>query len=90
MKADWRHRHGYDRPLVLNVHRQLLLVDHTRGQSYLRVEDGPGSVMTSQLALIPSDKSLSVRMGRYVFGLSRQTPIAKLLPPPPKKKRGKK
>ena len=87
MKADWRHRHGYDRPLLLNLHRQLLLVDHTRGDSYLRVEDGPGSVMTSQLALIPSDKSLSVRMGRYVLGLSRETPIAKLLPPAPKKRR---
>jgi peptide/nickel transport system permease protein len=26
-RADWLHRHGYDRPLLLNVHRRLVIVD---------------------------------------------------------------
>ena len=86
LKADWRHRYGYDLPRFLNVHRQLLLIDHTRGSSYLRVEDGPGSTATSRLALIPSDEDIRVRMGRYVFGLDEQTPLEKLMPPPPKKR----
>ncbi len=87
IKADWRERHGYDRPLLLNVHRRLMLVDNTSGGSYLRVEDGDDSVMTGDLALIPSGGGLRVRAGRYVFALKRNTPIAKLMPPPPKKKR---
>jgi len=86
-KADWRHRHGYDRPWMLNVHRRLLLIDHTSGPSYLRVEDGPESRMTRELALIPSDESLKVRTGRYVFGLDRDTPIDALLPPEPAERR---
>ena len=69
MKADWRERHGYDRPLLLNVHRRLVLVDHTSGGSYLRVKDGEDSVMTGSLALIPSGGGLQVRAGRYVFAL---------------------
>ena len=87
IKADWRERHGYDRPMLLNVHRRLVLVDNTSGESYLRVEDGEDSLMTGELALIPSGEGLRVRAGRYVFGLNRDTPIARLLPPPPKKKR---
>ena len=85
-KADWRHLHGYDRPVLVNLHQQLLLVDHTSGDSYLRVEDAPGSEATEKLALIPSDENLQVRMGRYVFGLDADTPLADLMPPPPKKK----
>ena len=88
-KADWRHQHGYDRPMLLNVHRQLELTDHTTGESYLRVDDGPKSRLTGDLALIPSDESLAVRLGRFVWGLDRETRIAGLLPDPPKKKRKK-
>ena len=81
LKADWRHRHGYDRPLFLNVHRQLLIVDHTEGEYGLAVEDGEGSEMVGKLALIPSDTDSRVRMGKYVFRLSEDTPIEKLMPP---------
>jgi len=86
VKADWRHRYGYDRPWVLNVHRRLMLVDHTAGDSYLRVEDGKESRITGQLALIPSDDDVRVRVGRYVLGLGRDSPVARLMPPPPKGK----
>ena len=88
-KADWRHLNGYDRPLILNLHRQLLLIDHTEGVSYLRVEDGQDSIITDKLSLIPSDKSLRVRMGRYVLGLDADTPVEKLMPPPTKAKKRK-
>jgi len=38
-KAEWRHRHGYDRPLVFNMHRRLVLADRTAGKLRLDVQD---------------------------------------------------
>jgi len=77
-KADWRHKYGYDRPLFVNVHRQLQLVDHTTGARTMDVKDGGDSVAADALAMIPSDTERNVRMGRYVFGLDRDTPIAQV------------
>ncbi|NQU76478.1 MAG: hypothetical protein HQ546_09220 [Planctomycetes bacterium] len=86
-KADWRHMYGYDRPLLLNLHRQLLLVDRTAGGGSFRVEDVKGGTMADSLALIPADaigaedskgRSADTLMGRYVCRLSPSTPIARL------------
>ncbi len=86
-KADWRHLQGYDLPLFLNVHRQLLIIDHTEGDSFLQIEDGKGSAAAGELAMIPSDDDLRVRMGVYVLGLSENTPINKLTAAPDQKKK---
>jgi len=87
VKADWRHRYGYDRPAIINLHRRFMLTDHTSGDFYLRVEDGPGSKATGKLALIPSDEDIRLRYGKYVwwFRLGPSSPIERLMPPPPKK-----
>lgn len=87
LKADWRHLHGYDLPKILNVHRQLLIIDHTEGDSFLRIEDGKDSEAAGDLALIPSDDDLRVRKGVYVFGLSEKTPVAELTAAPDRKKK---
>lgn len=87
-KAAWRHSHGYDLPLVLNLHGRLKLTDLTRGENALLVLDvasADANVANSRaadrLALLPSDdpdESRSVRIGRYVWALNRDTPIRKL------------
>ncbi len=88
VKADWRHRHGYDRPAVINLHRRFMLTDRTEGDGYLRVEDGKGSKATGKLALIPGDDDLRVRYGdyRWWWRLDPSSPIERLMPKPPKKK----
>ena len=89
-KADWRHRHGYDRPDLLNVHDRLRLTDLTEGSDPFYIEDAPGSTFTDSLGLIPSDTANDVFLGQYVLGLSRETPVKKLQPPEKKKQLKKK
>ncbi len=77
-KASWRHRHGYDRPLLLNIHRRLKIVDLTEGENALLILDVGKSKAADHLALLPptkAEESRSVRLGRYVLGLDRDTPI---------------
>jgi len=82
-KAVWRHLHGYDRPLVVNVHRRLKIADLTKGDDALLILDvaDDESKAADRLALLPSDiegESRSIRLGRYVLGLDWDTPITEL------------
>jgi peptide/nickel transport system permease protein len=53
-KAAWRHRHGYDKPMLLNVHRQLTIFDKTQGDKPFMISDpaGSGSLAANSLALV--------------------------------------
>ena len=53
-KAEWRHQHGYDKPLLVNVHRQLVIDDNTTGPNPFMVSDPPdsGSEAANALALV--------------------------------------
>lgn len=57
-KADWRHRYGYDMPKLINVHRQLQLLDQTRGINPLSIRSVPktGSVAANALAFVLSNQ----------------------------------
>ena len=87
-KAEWYHEHGYDRPWLINVHRQILLIDRTTGTKPLRAPDVSGSRAALALGLLtpaPDDvpgrtsRQLQHRLlGRYVFGLDDETPVAEL------------
>jgi len=84
-KAEWHHNHGYDRPWLLNVHRQMVLIDRTKGDKPLRASEGKGSAATLALGLFtpgPDDlpdlnrTQLQHRLlGRYIFSLDDETPI---------------
>jgi peptide/nickel transport system permease protein len=90
-KEAWRQSYGYNKPKWANLHRQLLIVDHTIGQPQdrrpLSVEDAGGSNAADALALILSDRpmpgqegkqgrtAVNELMGRYVYRLSDQTPL---------------
>jgi len=52
-KAAWRHRFGYDKPMLLNVHRQLAIFDKTQGDKPFMISDpvGSGSLAANSLAL---------------------------------------
>lgn len=89
-KAEWRRTHGYDLPWTVNLHRQLRIADDTGGDRPLRADDPKGSLAVEALSLVlaePADvkkqpkgrrKEQNVLVGRYVFLLSRDTPIEKL------------
>ena len=80
-KAEWLHVHGYDRPQLLNVHGRLRITDLTEGPGSLLVLDVAEGNAADSLALLPGDdpaEARKVRLGRYVFGLDRNTPIARL------------
>lgn len=86
-KADWRHIHGYDLPMLANLHGRVLLVDRTTGPNPLSVKDAGGTKIAEPLALIlvddsgetdPNGAGLQVLAGRYVFGLARETAIGEL------------
>ena len=53
-KADWRHKHGYDKPswTLVNIHRRLKLVDATRGPYPFKVVDPEGSLLADNLTLV--------------------------------------
>ena len=84
-KADWRHRYGYDRPLLLNLHRRLLVTDLTDGRGSFTVNAEAGTVADS-LALIPMEEPAGgeagrfsrTRMGRHVWQLSGDTAAREL------------
>jgi len=78
LKADWRHKHGYDRPLLLNLHKQLLFLDKTKGEKPFSVKDRGHSNAAEALALFAPEDLKKALAGRYVFGLSRATSIEKL------------
>ena len=51
-KAEWNHKYGYDRPLYINVHSRLVLLDHAGGNFPLHVEESRGSNAIDALLLI--------------------------------------
>lgn len=77
-KADWRHLHGYDRPLLVNLDGRLKIDDHTAGKGSLQISDAPGSEAADSLSLLGVEGDPHLRMGRYVPFLSPSTPATKL------------
>jgi peptide/nickel transport system permease protein len=81
-RQEWRQRHGYDRPLMLNLHRMLMFEDKSAGRFPLDVKDVMDETRYSRtgdvLALVLSQTSNSVRVGRYVPWLSMDSGIQKL------------
>ncbi|MGC9454551.1 MAG: ABC transporter permease [Phycisphaerae bacterium] len=78
-RVEWLHRHGYDRPLWVNIHRRFQLKDTTEGDWSFHVDDAPNSSAIDRLGLIPADSRPGVRLGTYVLRLSRDTPLDRLL-----------
>jgi len=80
-KAAWRHQHGYDRPILFNLHGRLRISDQTDGQGALLIRDVDGGVAADRLSLLPADdpdEARVVRLGRFVMGLERDTPVRQL------------
>ncbi|NLF29431.1 MAG: hypothetical protein GX591_00935, partial [Planctomycetes bacterium] len=79
-KADWRRRHGYDRPLLLNVHDRFVLTDHSAGDRPFQVRDAAGVAgAVDAMALVPvaldDDPRTGQLAGRYAWGLSSDSPL---------------
>jgi len=87
-KAEWLHKHGYDKPWVVNLHRRLILTDKTSGPKAFKVDEPEGSRAVSALALISPGKTDGegeepeaqprVLTGRFVFWLTDDTPLKRL------------
>ena len=89
-RADWLNRHGYDRPMLVNVHPRLLIIDNTQGDRPLGAYDDEkvNSTAADALALygeVPDEayeqdraKGLVRVLGRFVWRLDRDTPLAEL------------
>jgi len=89
-RADWLNRHGYDRPMLVNVHPRLLIIDNTQGDRPLGAYDDEkvNSTAADALALygeVPDEayeqdqaKGRVRVLGRFVWGLDRDTPLAEL------------
>ena len=89
-RADWLNRHGYDRPLLMNLHSRLVIIDNTEGDRPLGAYDDEkaGSTAADALALygeVPDEgarqdqaKELVRVLGRFVWRLNRNTPLAEL------------
>jgi len=89
VRQAWLAKHGYDRPMLVNMHRRLYVEDRAGGDEPLMVRNAEGGRAVDALALAPmagpdepqeGDGSPGVLplMGRYVFRLSEQTPLADL------------
>jgi peptide/nickel transport system permease protein len=74
-KADWRLRHGYNKPLLLNIHNQILVRDCTTGDFALDLEDAGEGTFVDQLALTLTPGEPTIRTGRYIRGLDENTPL---------------
>ncbi|MBN1943393.1 MAG: ABC transporter permease [Phycisphaerae bacterium] len=77
-KADWRHKYGYDKPLLLNLHEQFMLTDATGGASPFHLKNAPGTLLAERLAMVPVEHSRNVLLGRYILRLSAKTPLEDL------------
>lgn len=86
-KAEWRHKHGYDKPMLVNVHRRLIITDRTKGKGTLTVRDPKGSNVANALALVipgrTGDEEGAVQardhlVGRFVWRLGPETPLKAL------------
>jgi len=105
IKAQWRHRHGYDLPMYVNLHRRLVLTDTSGGKGAFSVADPAGSNAVNALALIvptkEEDESLEespqeadeparpIVIGRWTCLMDRDTPLAELTDAQPMAAAGK-
>ena len=95
-KAAWRHSHGYDKPMWLHCHNRLQLTDQTEGDDFFKVRDTHAPAYVEADLQAPVDalaliaEGHSVRLGRHVLGLDRNTSIAELCASPGKDKAGQK
>lgn len=91
MKADWRHRNGYDRPMLINCHSRLMILDRSEGQRPLSAADVPLSNAANALSLVlesgpdqapaaqgANPHKTQMLLGRYVWRLSDSTPVSEL------------
>jgi len=51
-RLDWLHRHGYDLPVVVNLHRRVYFQDRTEGGQPMFVTDPKGSTASGRLGLV--------------------------------------
>ena len=90
-RADWLNRHGYDRPMWVNMHQRLVLIDNTEGDQILGATDSKtaGSSFADALALYAekqdeedgdggNEKDAFRVLGRFVYSLDSDTPLAEL------------
>ncbi len=84
VRADWLENHGYNKPQLLNYHRRLLITDNTDGDNPFSVSDNKPGDASNALALVnaqakdPGDPPPKQLLGRYVWNLSKETPLASL------------
>ncbi len=81
-KAVWRQRYGYDRPMLINIHNRFRIKDLTTGENALMIRDEGKSEFADKLAMLPPDTSTearAIRVGRFIVGLDRDTPIDELI-----------
>jgi peptide/nickel transport system permease protein len=62
MRADWRYRHGYAKPLWVNLHQRLVVTDTTSGDGLFMIQDKSGSKVTDALGLVR--KALELEEGQ--------------------------
>lgn len=85
-RADWLYAHGYDRPLLVNYHRRLVIADTTEGKQPFSASDpeDSGSMAADALALFvaKADEGGAEKgrrlLGRYVWDLCENTQIEQL------------
>lgn len=76
-------KHKLDRPLLINYHRRLQIIDKTDGTTTLEVASPPpsraadalGLNLSSDRATLPGRTPAPMLVGRYVFALDRNTKI---------------
>jgi peptide/nickel transport system permease protein len=83
-RSEWRHRHGYDKPLLANLHDHLVIRDLTRGDGPFSLRDQGTGLASSALAMVltaepaKSGPPYQQLLSGYVRGLKTQAPITKL------------
>ncbi|MHC4294133.1 MAG: ABC transporter permease [Planctomycetota bacterium] len=72
-------KHKLDRPVLINYHRRLQIVDYTAGEQAFNARDLGGSQASKVLDLTSAAALIEpTLLGRLVFSLSGETPIEKL------------
>ena len=81
-RAEWLHKHHYDLPWIINVHRQVLLVDQTGGAGSLKVQRR-SDTLAGQLGLVLATEGDNAPpgslLGRHVAWLNDGTDRDRLI-----------